>query len=281
MRMSGTTKNKGSNSKKEAVGSSAGGEGEQESNNHNAEKGSRNPQEPLSVVNDPAAFDAASEVISDCIASNGSIDAAHCMRIIERKSSIARLIRSRFPGSEGSSYAVKKAITVIESHGLTPDNTLFAQSICPDEINHEEGDLPNIFAEYFGKVFHMGGLAGIPFTGSTGFAAFAHHVPDDGHCFVLVAPHVSLHSHSHITFTSSPVPQVGGGGIAIVVRPASPYFCFKILVLLASDRIIRRGYAGSVLERWSVDAGISVRGRCGGSCPLLQRQADPGPYIEQ
>jgi len=28
------------------------------------------------------------------------------------------------------------------------------------------------------KVFHMGGLGGIPFTGKTGFAAFSHHVPD-------------------------------------------------------------------------------------------------------
>lgn len=28
------------------------------------------------------------------------------------------------------------------------------------------------------KVFHMGGLAGIPFTGKTGYAAYSHHVPD-------------------------------------------------------------------------------------------------------
>lgn len=104
-------------------------------------KVSRNPQEPSTVVDDPAAFDAASEEIAECIADGGSVSAAQCMSIIERKSSIAKLIRSHFPGSEGSSYAVKKAISAIEKRGLCAENTLFAQSICPDEINHEEGEL--------------------------------------------------------------------------------------------------------------------------------------------
>lgn len=40
--------------------------------------------------------------------------------------------------------------------------------------------------------FSKGGLAGIPFTGSTGFGAFSHHVPEDGHCFVLMAPHIGI-----------------------------------------------------------------------------------------
>lgn len=33
---------------------------------------------------------------------------------------------------------------------------------------------------------------GVPFTGKTGFGAFSHHVPNDGHCFVMMAPHVGL-----------------------------------------------------------------------------------------
>ena len=31
----------------------------------------------------------------------------------------------------------------------------------------------------------MGGLAGIPFTGKTGFAAFSHHVPDGQLPFIV------------------------------------------------------------------------------------------------
>lgn len=39
----------------------------------------------------------------------------------------------------------------------------------------------------------MGGLAGVPFTGKTGFGAFSHHVPHDGgHLFVLMAPHIGV-----------------------------------------------------------------------------------------
>ena len=64
--------------------------------------------------------------------------------------------------------------------------------VCPDEINHREGDVTNLFVEYFGKVFHLGGLAGIPFTGKTGFGAFSHHVPDDGNLFILLSSHIGI-----------------------------------------------------------------------------------------
>jgi hypothetical protein len=38
----------------------------------------------------------------------------------------------------------------------------------------------------------MGGLGGLPFTGSTGFGAFAAHVPTDGNLFIVFAPHVGI-----------------------------------------------------------------------------------------
>jgi len=38
----------------------------------------------------------------------------------------------------------------------------------------------------------MGGLAGIPFVGKSGFNAFAHHVPEDGNIFILYGPHVAV-----------------------------------------------------------------------------------------
>jgi hypothetical protein len=38
----------------------------------------------------------------------------------------------------------------------------------------------------------MGGLAGVPFTGRTGFGAYSAHVAKNGHCFVLQAPHIGL-----------------------------------------------------------------------------------------
>jgi hypothetical protein len=50
---------------------------------------------------------------------------------------------------------------MLDRIGCTSSNTLFAQSICPDEINHEEDDLTHLFHAHLGEVFHMGGLAGI------------------------------------------------------------------------------------------------------------------------
>jgi hypothetical protein len=64
--------------------------------------------------------------------------------------------------------------------------------MCPDEINHEEGDITDELATHFGEVFSLGGLAGIPFSGKTGFGAYAHHVPEGGNIFVLFAPHCAV-----------------------------------------------------------------------------------------
>ncbi|CAB9500553.1 Inherit from NOG: Low-co2 inducible protein [Seminavis robusta] len=103
-------------------------------------------------------------------------------------------VEKHFPGALPSQGILDKVSVTIEARGLTPENTLYAQSVCPDEINHEPGDITNLFTEYLGEVFHLGGLGGIPFTGKTGFGAYSHHVPEGGHCFILLAPHIGLDS---------------------------------------------------------------------------------------
>jgi hypothetical protein len=122
-------------------------------------------------------------------------------------------VEKHFSGAHEGATTLECVKPVIEKLGLTDDNTLFAQSICPDEINHEEGDVPNLFSSYLGEVFHMGGLAGIPFTGKTGFAAFSHHVPDNGHCFILMAPHIGLSNDANFGQYSRDG-QTGGAGSA-------------------------------------------------------------------
>lgn len=102
------------------------------------------------------------------------------------------IARQYFPGAIGSSTTLSKVASILKPYGFTAANTLFAQSMCPDEINHEIGDITDLFFKQFGEVFHLGGLAGIPFAGKTGFGAFSHHVPDGGHCFVLMAPHIGI-----------------------------------------------------------------------------------------
>ena len=101
-------------------------------------------------------------------------------------------VRKHFQGSRSSAETLDRVARILEKIGCDADNTLFAQSICPDEINHEDGDITALMSAHLGEVFHMGGLAGVPFTGKTGFAAFSHHIPDGGNLFILFAPHVGL-----------------------------------------------------------------------------------------
>ena len=61
---------------------------------------------------------------------------------------------------------LNKGTSVLQKRNITSENTLYAQSVCPDEINHEGTEITNLLTAYFGKVFHLGGLAGIPFTGT-------------------------------------------------------------------------------------------------------------------
>lgn len=84
--------------------------------------------------------------------------------------------------------------------GFTDKNTLFADSSCPDEINHDntEDDVTGLFQKRWGKLFPLGGLAGIPFTGKTGWGAFSSHCPHDGNIVILFAPHVGIDSNGNV-----------------------------------------------------------------------------------
>jgi len=94
-------------------------------------------------------------------------------------------------------FHIVKGVTH-KQFGMTPANTLYADSLCPDEINHEKGDLADIMKEYWGECFPMGGIGGAPFVGKTGFSAFSHHVPDDGHLVLLFGPHVAVSERGEV-----------------------------------------------------------------------------------
>ena len=101
-------------------------------------------------------------------------------------------VQKAFPGAIRNDDLMISIGRLTQRLGLSNDNTLFAHSTCPDEINQEEGDITLLLRDEFGEMFIMGGLAGIPFVGKTGFAAFSHHITDDGNLFILFAPHVAV-----------------------------------------------------------------------------------------
>jgi hypothetical protein len=83
-----------------------------------------------------------------------------------------------FPGALSNAELVAKTVNALEKYGYGK-TTLLATSFCCDEVNRP---LEEDFAKPYGQQFNMGGLAGFPFGGVTGFAAMAKHIPDGGSC---------------------------------------------------------------------------------------------------
>lgn len=97
-------------------------------------------------------------------------------------------------------------VNILAAKGYNGENTLLATSLCCDELARQlEDDFNNIY----GNNFNLGGLAGFPFAGKTGFGAMAAHIPDDGYCLVVYGPHVGITA-------DGTVGKVERSGIALV-----------------------------------------------------------------
>lgn len=102
-----------------------------------------------------------------------------CMETIQRE----------FPGAVPACKTKEVVPEVLQRHGMLPDKTILCSSICSDEINREKSSWCHLT---WGENFALGGIAGLPFAGKTGFKAFASHVPDEGGLFLFVASHVGV-----------------------------------------------------------------------------------------
>ena len=108
-----------------------------------------------------------------------------------KKNTMARLIQY-FPDAQSAHDVNEKINYCLINEGSTKRNTLFAASVCPDEINHYPNSLNSRLSRIIGRSFYMGGLAGIPFIGKVGYNAFTAHVPDDGNLVILFCPHLGI-----------------------------------------------------------------------------------------
>lgn len=109
------------------------------------------------------------------------------------QSTIAKL-QVAFPNALSNDDLIDKAHNLLQDYGYGK-STLVATSLCCDEVNRPlEEDLHDAFGDHFS----MGGLAGFPFGGVTGFGAMAHHIPDGGSCLVVYGPHVGIDSDGRV-----------------------------------------------------------------------------------
>ena len=116
------------------------------------------------------------------------------------------IVRERFPGALTNQELVTGTVNALASKGYNGENTLLATSLCCDELARE---LEDDFNGIYGNNFNLGGLAGFPFAGKTGFGAMAAHIPDHGYCLIVYGPHVGVAA-------DGTVGKVERSGIALV-----------------------------------------------------------------
>jgi Limiting CO2-inducible proteins B/C beta carbonyic anhydrases len=105
-------------------------------------------------------------------------------------------IGQAFPGALTNTDLLARVSSRLSKRGFHQNNTLVASSLCSDEVNRP---LEETFYKYYGNsYFSMGGLAGFPFSGLTGFGAMASHIPDDGNCLLVYGPHVGVDSSGNV-----------------------------------------------------------------------------------
>jgi hypothetical protein len=117
-----------------------------------------------------------------------------------------KMITSIFPGALSNKDLESRVVEVLAGKGYTDKNTLLATSLCCDELARR---LEDDFVAVYGNNFNLGGLAGFPFAGNTGFGAMSAHIPDNGSCLIIYGPHVGV-------ATTGEVGKVERPGIALV-----------------------------------------------------------------
>eukprot|EP00522_Entomoneis_paludosa_P018026 CAMPEP_0172442044 /NCGR_PEP_ID=MMETSP1065-20121228/2516_1 /TAXON_ID=265537 /ORGANISM="Amphiprora paludosa, Strain CCMP125" /LENGTH=293 /DNA_ID=CAMNT_0013191705 /DNA_START=163 /DNA_END=1044 /DNA_ORIENTATION=+ len=100
-----------------------------------------------------------------------------------------KMVTSRFPGAITNLELETKVVETLAGFGFNSDNTLLATSLCADELARV---LEDDFVKVYGNNFNLGGLSGFPFAGNTGFGAMSAHIPDEGCCLMIYAPHVGV-----------------------------------------------------------------------------------------
>ncbi|SHH18395.1 hypothetical protein SAMN04488109_3052 [Chryseolinea serpens] len=99
-----------------------------------------------------------------------------------------QVLRKEFPGAiPGHEFSDSLIHYLQRNYGIAPDKILLGASTCVDDIIYTKNF--HFHPEIKGP-FHLGGLAGLPFTGVSGLEAFAHHIPDSGTLVLLVEPHI-------------------------------------------------------------------------------------------
>jgi len=103
-------------------------------------------------MKDVTAFKTASQVIAEEMQEKGTMSYERAAEILNMYENAFTVVKKHFPLAKCGTDILLKADHLLLEHGCTGENTLYAQSICPDEINHESGDITELFSKHMGEV---------------------------------------------------------------------------------------------------------------------------------
>lgn len=102
-----------------------------------------------------------------------------------------KLIKKFYPKAEDGKELTENCMQrLLNEYNFDAAKTILGTSVCSDEIVRTATN----FRDYLGikNPFQLGGLGGFPFTGLTGFGAFASHIPDKGFAIIQYGPHIGF-----------------------------------------------------------------------------------------
>ena len=107
---------------------------------------------------------------------------------------VKKTLSHHFENIVSSSQVALTLQAYLNQLGMNKDNTKVANSVCPEETNHENvsDDITVMLLEKFGDVYEFGGLGGIPSIGKEGFKDFVGKIPDNGNALIYFAPHIGI-----------------------------------------------------------------------------------------
>ncbi|MEX0845342.1 MAG: hypothetical protein WD022_08665 [Balneolaceae bacterium] len=99
-------------------------------------------------------------------------------------------ITQHYPKAQSLPSLEKTILEELQNRNMKPANCIWGTSICSDEVNNSF----NLLSKHFAAPgpFCFGGISGIPFTGKTGFNAFASHIPKNGGAMIIYGPHIGI-----------------------------------------------------------------------------------------
>jgi hypothetical protein len=129
-----------------------------------------------------------SSIIFSCAKNENKIAADILQPLPRASKETEAIIRKEFPGAmRGFEFSDSVLHYLHRKCGIMSEKMLLGVSTCVDDIIYTKNF--HLHPEIKGP-FHLGGLAGLPFTGTSGLEAFAHHIPDSGTMVLLVEPHI-------------------------------------------------------------------------------------------